>query len=251
MLSLKVTLQNINFILKFSLALLFFAFALWYDNVLYNIIIASILTLLVIKERISLFRFPRQLLIFSVFLVMIFLFQSVSGYGKILLNLPLNITITEEGILIASTFVTQILLIFLLFGSAIYSSKKEEIFYYFKKTEKLGGSKGQVLERLLRIGMFAFYILPKSLRVQEQFSARIRSDSKIQSRKIVRKAKAVLDHIYQFIYAIIKSTEREYPEFIVQKNRVSTFSPQPVVTLQNGSLLLAILFIHGILIWQH
>jgi hypothetical protein len=247
----KVTLQKINFVLKFGLASFFFAFALWYNSVLYNSIIASILVIVLIKERMSLFKFPGQRFIFSLFLFMIFLFQSLSGYGKILINLPLNLTVTEEAVMTAITFVTQILLIFLLFGIAIYSSQKIEIFYYFEKIEGLGGPRGQSLERFLRIGMFAFYMLPRSLKVRDQISEKIRMDSKVHAGGITERVKIILDHIYNFVFAIIKSTEREYPEFIIQRNNISTFSPKPVLTLQSGMILFSVLFIHGMLIWQH
>lgn len=243
--------QKLNFILKFSLAFSLFVFALWYNSIAYNIALGSALIILLIKEEISLFRFPRQRLIFALFLLAIFIFQAVNSYGKILFNFPFGITITDIGILTATKFVTQILLIFLLFGAAVYSSKKEEILYYLSKAQKPDRIKGQKLDRFLRIGVFSFYMVPKSLRVQKDFSNQIRSDTGITSQKIVKKVKIILDHIYGFIYAIIKSAEREYPAFAVQREQSNDFSPQSIFTLKAILISFTIFIIHGILIWQH
>lgn len=243
--------QNLNFLTKFYLALFFFVFALWYDSIIYNAIIISILLLWMIAEKISPFRFPRQIFIFSLFLFFIFAFQSLNGYGKIWIRLPYGLTVTESGLSTAFKFVTQILLIFLLFGAAIYSSKQEEILYYFRKVGKSHKIIGQKLGGYFRVGLFAFYMVPKSFKIQQGFSSKIKSDQEIKSQKIVARAKIVMDYMYQFIYAVIKNSEKEYPEFIIRSSKSTGFIPKPLLTYRSGLAVLIALFAHGLIIWQH
>jgi hypothetical protein len=243
-------LRKLNFFLKLFIAFFLFTFALWYDHILYNLIIGSILVITLLIEKISPFRFRHQIWIFSIFLLIIFLFQSFNGYGKILLNLPFHLTITEEGILTAFKFVTQILLIFLLFGTAIYSSRKEEILFYFRKPLKIHRIIEQSIEKFFRIGMFSFYMLPKSLKIQSNFSKSLRSNPKIKGHKISQRVNLVFESIYKFIEAIIKNSEQEYPEFVVQSKTATSYSPLPLVSMKNVFILSSMLAVHAILLWR-
>jgi hypothetical protein len=174
----------------------------------------------------------------------------LNGYGKILLNLPFHLTITEEGILTAFKFVTRILLIFLLFGTAIYSSKKEEILFYFRKPLKIHRSVEQNLEKFFRIGMFSFYMLPKSLKIQSNFSESLRSNHNVQEYKISQRVNLVFGSIYKFMKAIIKNSEQEYPEFVVQNKTATNYSPLPLVSVKNAFILLSVMVFHSVLIWR-
>ena len=241
--------RNLNFLVKFFLAFFLFAFALWYGHITYNLIIGLIIISILIKDKISPFRFRRQIFIFSTFLVIIFIFQSFNGYGKILLSLPFHLILTEEGILTAFKFVTQILLIFLLFGTAIYSTKKQEIFYYFSKPLKSHAIVEQKLEGLFRIGFFSFYMVPNSLKIQSHFSNNVKFKYKTQKMGIRQRVSLIFENIYLFVKAIIKNSEEEYPDFVIQSKRSAIYSPEPVITIKNGLILLFVLSIHGLLIW--
>jgi len=243
--------QNINFIGKSGLVFFLFIFALWFDEIAYNMVIVLILIAVLIKEKISPFRFPKQILVFSIFLFFIFFFQAVNGYGKILVSLPLRITITQEGILAGFKFVTQILLIFLLFGGAIYSSRKDEILYYFKKAGQSISITGRNAERLIRIGMFSFYMLPRSIQVQKQVSSDMKSQYKINSMTFWQRINMVFNGIYHFFYTIISTSETEYEQFVIQSNKSKGFSAKPLLTIENILISFTVLSIHGILIWQH
>lgn len=236
---------------KFVLAFFIFVFALWYDHIAYNLAIGTILIILLAREQISIFRFHRQLFIFSLFLLTIFVFQSVNNYGKIWLDLPFGLTVTDLGVLTAAKFVSQILLIFLVFGAAIYSSEKAEILYYLNRLQKRSGSAGPGFDRVVRIGLFSFYMAPKSLRVQRDFSSQARSDTAMPSKKIVEKAKSVLNSIYGFMHAILVTAQSEYPDFANRREMPTKFSPDSVLTLRNALILFAVFVAHGILIWQH
>lgn len=242
--------RDINFLLKFSFAFFLFAFALWYDHITYNLIVGLIIISILIKEKISLFRFRRQIFIFSTFLIIIFIFQCFNGYGKILLNLPLQLTLTDEGIITAIKFVTQILLIFLLFGTAIYSSKKQEMLYYFIIPLKSHNVLKRTFERFFRIGIFSFYLVPNSLKIQNHFTSNIKSKNKIQIMGIGRRVNFIFENIYQFVKAIIKNSEKEYPDFVIQSDQTTNYSPKPLITINNGLIIFLVLFLHGILIWR-
>lgn len=243
--------QNINFIGKLGLAFFLFIFALWFDQIAYNMVIILILIATLIKEKISPFRFPKQILVFSIFLFFIFFFQAVNGYGKIVFNLPLQMTITQEGILAGVKFVTQILLIFLLFGAAIYSSRKDEILYYFRKAGRLISITGRNTERFIRIGMFSFYMLPRSIKVQKKVSSDMNSQYKIHSMNFRQRINMVSDSIYHFFYTIISTSEMEYEQFVIQSNESKGFSAKPLLTIRNILISVTVLVIHGILIWRH
>lgn len=242
--------QNINFIAKLSLAFFLYIFALWFDGIVYNLVIILLLIAILIKEKISPFRFPKQILVFSIFLFFIFFFQAINGNGKIMVNLPLQITVTWEGVLAGLKFATQILLIFLLFGAAVYSSTKDEILYYFRKAGQSISIAGRNAERLIRIAMFSFYLLPKSIKVQKQISVRMRSDSK-SSMRFRQRVDMVLNGIYHFFYTIISTSETEYEQFVIQDKNLRGFAAKPLFTIENILFAFMVLFIHGVLIWQH
>jgi hypothetical protein len=242
--------RNINFILKLGLAFFIYIFALWFGSIIYNLIVVLLLVSVLIKEKISPFRFPKQILVLSIFLFFILLFQAANGYGKILITFPLQINITQEGLFEGLKFVTQILMIFLLFGAAIYSSRKGEILYYFRKVGQSISILGRNLERFARIGMFSFYLIPISITVQRQALSDLKSQNKISSMRLWKRINIVLDSIYHFFYTIISTSETEYGQFIAQSNK-SEESAKPLLTIENMLILFTVLLIHGILIWQH
>lgn len=240
--------QKISFILKLGLAFFLYTFALLFDSVAYNLVVVLLLITVLIIEKISPFRFRKQIFAFSIFLLFIFLFQALSGYGKILIILPFQVAVTEEGLCEGFRFVTQILLIFLLFGAAVYSSNKTEILYYFRKGGQSISIAGRNLERFTRIGMFSIYMIPVSLKVQQQASADLKSRGNIDGIKLWQRTNRVLDSMYYFFHTIISTSEKEYQQFVLQSNK----SPEsnPLLTIEGILISIAVLLIHGILIWQ-
>ena len=242
--------RNINFLLKLTISFFLLGFALWYQNLIYNITLILFLFGVLLKENITLFKFAKQQIAFAFLLLMIFIFQSVNGYGKILLQLPfLNLNVTDQGIKTASIFVSQIILIFLIFGITIYSIKRQEIFFYFGKLKDSGSMFEKKLQKLIQIGLFVFYLLPTSFGDQKAISVNVKSELNKTKMGLKQKVELVFLGIYQFFFRILKSAEQEYPVFIKESKKSLNFSPIPLYSAQNIIILTIIFVSHGFLLW--
>lgn len=108
----------------------------------------------------------------------------------------------------------------------------------------------QSLEKYFRIGMFSFYMVPNSLKIQGHFKKTLQTDPQIQKSGIRQRVNLVFDNIYQFIKVILKKSEEEYPEFVTQNNRAANYSPIRIGTIKNILIIIFVLIIHSILIWN-
>jgi hypothetical protein len=79
----------------------------------------------------------------------------------------------------------------------------------------------------------------------------LKSRYKIHSMKFRQRIDSVFNSIYHFFYTIILTSEMEYEQFVNQSNKSMGFSPKPFLTMENILISSTVLFIHGILIWQH
>lgn len=242
---------KLNFLFKILLAFFLVGFAVWYENLVYNLLLIILLFIILRKEKITLFRFPRQGYFFVLLLFVMFLFQAFNGYGKILWQLPLGLTLTEQGLTMAAVFVTQVVLIFLTFGAAIYSTDKKQIFYYVKRLERSDKRVMKALQRMARIGMYVLYLLPKSLDYRKHISAELKSKLEGNHASIAMRSRIILENIYQFIYNILRRSEEEFAGFVEHSNSGTPVKPPAVANLRHIAITLLVAGLHANLIWNH
>lgn len=242
--------RKINFLFKTGIAFFLLGFALWYQNLIYNVILILIFSGVLHKERITLFRFAKQKYYFMILLATIFIFQALNGYGKILLQLPFGLTVTDQGVNTAALYIFQLLMIFLLFGSVIYSTDRQEILFYFGRLKNSDSKFGRAGYRAGRIGMYVFYLLPKSVGIQREVSGSIKNGLNGAALKFKEKSGYILSKVYLFFYRILKGAEDEYGDFVAQDAANINYSPGPVLSVQNVLLLTIIAITHGYLLWR-
>jgi hypothetical protein len=243
-------LGNINFLLKLAVSFFLLGFALWYQSLAYNLTLILILLGVLVREKIVLFRFAKQKISIAFLLLMIFIFQSFNGYGKIVLQLPLlNLNVTDQGIKTASIFVTQIILIFLVFGLTIYSAKEEEILYYFQRIKHSHIFFVNRISKLFHIGLFVLCLLPKSIGAQQVASAGVKTELDKNKMKLRQKIALLSEGIYAFFSGILKSAEQEYPDFVKNSAKALNFSPVPIYGIHGIIVLVTIFVSHGFLLW--
>ena len=240
--------KKISLVFKIGLAFFLFGFALWCQQWWYNLTLAALLAGLIRWEKLRLFRFPRQGYFFAFFLLLMFLTQAFAGYGKVLLTLPFGLVLTDSGLSSALTFVTQVLLIFLLFGAAIYSAEREEIRYYFRRMAGGGKGENRRIARLIRIGMYVFYLLPGSLDYRQAVSGKMRDSLDGAAISLRGRLGLVLEHIYRFIYQLLIRSESDYTAFRAQDSRESS-EPPSWLNLRHLALAVAVLAVHAGLVW--
>jgi hypothetical protein len=244
-------LGKLNFLFKIVLSFFLVGFAVWYENLVYNLLLIILLLIILRKEKITLFRFPRQGYFFVLLLFFMFLFQAFNGYGKIMWQLPLGLTLTEQGLTMAAVFVTQVVLIFLTFGVAIYSTDKKQIFYYVKRLERSDKRGMELLQRLARIGMYVLYLLPKSLDYRKHISAELKNKLEGNHASIAMRSHIVLENIYQFIYNILRRSEDEFAGFVEFTNSDIPVKPPAVANFRHIVVTLLVVGLHANLIWNH
>lgn len=242
---------KLNFLFKILLSFFLVGFAVWYENLAYNLLLIILLLIILRKEKITLFRFPRQGYFFVLLLFFMFIFQAFNGYGKILWQLPLGLTLTEQGLTMAAVFVTQVILIFLTFGVAIYSTDKKQIFYYVKRLERSDKRGMKLLQRMARIGMYVLYLLPQSLDYRKHISVKLKNKLEGNRASVAARSRIVLENIYQFIYNILRRSEEEFAGFVEFTNSDIAVTPPAVANLRHLVVTLLMVGLHANLIWNH
>lgn len=245
----RLFLSKINFIFKVSLALCIIGFSVWYEDWKYNLFLTFLTGIFLYKEKITLFRFPRQGYFFALLLGMMFLFRAFNEYGRIILRLPFGWTLTDEGVTAAFTFISQLALIFLLLGLVIFSTERREIFYYFKRIGQWDSGFGETLKRAVRIAMYVIYLLPKSFDYRKEVSAKLKTTFAGKRFSFNRHIKIVFESIYDFIFNILKRSEEEFPAFQAHQES-SNFKPSSDVNYGSYMLITTIfLGVHAALVW--
>jgi hypothetical protein len=179
-----------------------------------------------------------------------FFFRAFNGYGKIILQLPLGFTLTEQGLEMAAVFITQIILIFLVFGIAIYSTERAQFWYYFKQLEDASYKWLRILKGTARIGIYVMYLLPKSLDYRKEISADLRKKLTGKRLSPVLRLKIILDKVYQFILNIVQRSEAEYPLFMEQNKTTPTIAPPSILNFRHGLIAVLVIGIHINLVWK-
>jgi len=243
-------LSKLNFLFKITLSFFLLGFAVWYEHLAYNLGLLALLGIILRKEKITLFRFPRQGYFFGILLLLMFLFRAFNGYGKILLQLPLNLALTDQGLRLSAIFITQVVLIFLLFGLAIYSTKQGEFFYYLKRLDRPGSRAAATLQQLARIGLYALYLLPGSLDYRKTIAADLQSGAAENRVSAITKAKTALEQIYRFIYGILRRSEDEFDAFLAVRQSQQTVRPPSVLNLRHLGVLVILIGLHANLVWK-
>jgi len=235
-------LNRVHLVVKILLALLILAFSAWYQHALYNFGAILILMLFLWLEKVTLFRFNRQGYFFSFFLLLLFIFRAFSGYGKVLLQLPGNVVITDGGLFSAITFVSQIVLIFILLSLVISTTPEPEIRFYFQRLHSSQRKWLQIFQRLARITLYVFYLIPITLGVQQQISQQVRQQIQDNDGNTGTKLRTVLNHIYNFIIRILQISVDEYAAFLTRQFNEPI---QPVPILNTPTLITSVLIIGG------
>ncbi len=235
-------LNKINFVAKICLALLILAFSAWYQHAIYNLGAIFVFMILLRLEKVTLFRFNRQGYFFSFFLLLLFVFRSFSGYGKILLQLPGGLQVTDGGLHTALTFVSQILLIFILFSLVISSTPEQEIRFYFRRLHASQRKRVFFFQRLARIVLYVIYLIPLTMGVQKQISRQVQHQIKHNTDDISLKIKTILNHIYDFIIRILMVSVDEYASFL---SRQFNEPVQSIGLFNTPTLITALLIIGG------
>jgi len=243
-------LSKLNFLFKIALSFFLLGFAVWYEHLAYNLGLVVLLVIILRREKITLFRFPRQGYFFGILLLLMFLFRAFNGYGKILLQLPLNLALTDEGLRLAAIFITQVVLIFLLFGLAIYSTGQGEFFYYLKRLDRPGSRVAAMLQKLARIGLYALYLLPGSLDYRKTIAADLQSGAAENRASAVAKAKMALEQIYRFIYGILRRSEDEFGAFLAARQAQQMVRPPAVLNLRHLAIAVIVIGLHANLVWK-
>lgn len=223
---------------------------MWYEHLAYNLGLLALLVILLRREKIALFRFPRQGYFFGILLLIMFLFRAFNGYGKILLQLPLNLALTDQGLRLSAIFITQVVLIFLLFGLAIYSTAQGEFFYYLKRLDRPGSRVAAMLQKLARIGLYALYLLPGSLDYRKTIAADLQSGATESRASAITKAKMALEQIYRFIYGILRRSEDEFGAFLAARQTRQAVHPPSILNLRHLGILVVLIGLHANLVWN-
>ncbi len=242
--------RNFNFLFKIALSFFLLGFAVWYEHLTYNFSLIALLGIILRIEKIALFRFPRQGYFFGILLLLMFLFRAFNGYGKILLQLPLNLALTDQGLRLSAIFITQVVLIFLLFGLAIYSTKQGEFFYYLKRLDRPGSRAAATLQQLARIGLYALYLLPGSLDYRKTIAADLQSGAAENRVSAITKAKTAREQIYRFIYGILRRSEDEFGAFLAVRQSQQTVRPPSVLNLRHLAIAVIVIGLHANLVWK-
>ncbi len=243
----KVLLRNLNVLFKLVAGAAVVLVALSLRSLYYNLAVILGVVLLVKVQRIRLVRFRSLYFSLGLFLGLLFLFRLFPGTGKVLWEIPGGLTLTSGGLHQALLSVETILLVFLVFGAALYSSSREEIAYYLQKIPTESNRFLQFFSRMGQITLFAFFLLPiifergKTLRGEFQKGKNGR-----------RGWKAGLEHLGErlgdFFVQVLKRAEAEYPAF---QSRVesSRFQPIPLFTSNHALAALFLVAIHSVIWW--
>ncbi len=232
-------LRDLNLIFKMVMAVILLGFSLIYPSVLYNTLLIAVLIILLTVQRIRIFRYRSLLLSFVVFLCFIFVFRMFTGYGRVYMELVAGLRITSGGLHDALYTVEQIVLVFLLAGTVLYSTQKEELVYYLQQMGNRFGRLGEVLQQFLRIGMFALYLIPEMFHRARQVKKEMgQPEQQYTSRRHLWKN--MVESIGQFIVQVLRQSENLYPEFLERISR-EDFRPVSVVTPAHLSYLTGVL----------
>ncbi len=242
--------RHVNFFFKLVLACSLFGFALQYQSLLYNSVLTIILIAACFIEKLTLFRFPKQGYFFAILLLMMFAFRAAGDFGNVLKELPFGVVITDQGLWESALFVSQVVLLFLLFGVAVYSTPKEAFVRYFNR---INTSKSRLVEpfkSITRIAMYVVYLLPKSLEYKSKVSKHLNETiDKKRSAGIKRRAFLVMERIYQFMTDILRRSEDEYGEFLSSQSKAPGRQVPQLAAIWHSALALLILGLHAGIIW--
>ena len=174
----------------------------------------------------------------------------MGDFGNVLLELPFGIAITDQGVWTAALFVSQILLLFLLFGIAVYSTPKEAFVRYFNRISASQSPLVAPFKGLARIAMYVVYLLPKSLEYKSHVSKHL-NDSIDKKKPVGMKTRAglVLERIYQFMTDILRRSESEYAEFLGSYLKTGLPKTPEKAAIWHSMLALLILGLHAGIVW--
>lgn len=242
--------RKLNFLFKILLAFFFIGFAVWYQNLAYNLLLIILCAIILRKEKITLFRFPRQGYFFAFLLFLMFLFRAFNGYGKVLLQLPSGLSLTGQGLEMAAIFVSQLILVFMIFGIAIYSTEREQFLYYLKRLEQRNNPGLRELQRFAQIAMYVMYLLPKSLDYRRKISGELQNEFAGKPLSWRGRFGIVMENVYRFMSGILYRSEEEFSSFVERNNSAVSLSPLTLMNARHLWVVILVAGFHTSLIWN-
>lgn len=243
-----VRLRNLNLLFKLGISVGIIIFALMFRSIFYNFVVILVMIGLIHFQRVRIFRFRSLSYGFVFFLFVIFIFRSLTGYGKIYAGLPFGLQLTSGGFQQAILTIEQFLLIFLLMGLSLYTSSREEVFFYFHKISGGGKKNKNVLIRMGRISFFVLYLLPELFTRGRSFREKLQSQNQ-EKWRLRNRFFRTLRLMEDFVVEVLYRAERLYPDFVDQTNR-GTHRPVPVKNLRHYILFVVLVSFHFILLWM-
>ncbi len=241
-------LKKLNLLFKLSLAAGIIIFALFLRSIWYNLGVILLMGLLLHYQRIRIFRFRSLSKLLGWYLILILIFRSFTGSGKILFNFPFGLKMTLGGITQGVLTVEQFLMIFLLVGISLYSSSKNEVFYYFSRLPAFGLKGESPGLRFGRMSMFVLYLLPEIFQQGGLVRRQLRQ-GKTGRWQIRRRSGQVFQAMGDFVVEVLRKAELLYPEF-VDNNNLREARSIPVLNLRHALIFSTFLSLHVVLFWM-
>ena len=236
-----------NFVFKMLLVVWMLSVMFYEQSTFYNAILIFILLLLAYTQKIRLFRYPSLFYSFLIFLTFIFLFRVISGFGEVYLTIPPGIRITDGGLRSAWLTVEQITLIFLLFGITLNSTSREEVAYYINRLGAIPGKPGRELQRLVRIALFVFYLLPRMFPHAREKSYHLVSSER-KKRPWWEKYGNAVSQVGSFLVEMLHQSEQWYAQFLLDMSQ-KNFRPVSIRTPAHLLYLAGVVGLQGSLLW--
>ncbi|MFZ0389672.1 MAG: hypothetical protein WAN36_04360 [Calditrichia bacterium] len=242
----QLKLNNINLLVKLTIAAAVIAVMITLQSVWYNLMMILLLGAIILIQRIRIFRFPALSLSFLLFIIFIFIFRLFPGYGKILAVLPFGLRVTSGGILQAVLAVEQFMLVMLLAAAALYSSGREEIYYYLSRFNRGSQPQTGLTGQTLRVAMYSLFLLPDFFTRAGSYRRRILADSGGKKNRHYFQLAGV--RIGDFIVDMLRESEESYPEFMRKRN-AAVFKPKPLADLPQLIFILLFFSLHLFWFW--
>jgi len=220
-------------------------FAAWYQNPMYNISTIFVLAILLWREKIKVFRFAGQARFLMFFLVTIFLARSLNGYGKVLLELPFGLFLTDTGLRGGIVFITQILLIFLLCSLIIYSTPAESFQYYLGELKKRRSLPGRLLYRAGRILLLVMHLIPQALSGRSEIVQGLKV--RMSGASLSKRLSVLADGMFTFLQQLLVSSDAGLRE--LKQAEAPTTKPTVLAQWKQMSIVFLTIGLHAFLLW--
>ncbi|HQV33253.1 MAG TPA: hypothetical protein PKV71_15305 [Calditrichia bacterium] len=244
----KSVVTSLHLLVKMALALGIAAFSGFYRSLPYNLAVSLLVWMLLRRENVRLFRFPRQGYFLAFFLVSVFCFRAMGGFGQILVPLPRGLSVTVESAAEGLLFVSQLLLIFLVFGMAVYANPTGQMPYFLQALHRRfprweGGL------RMARIGLFAVWLLPRFLPGKPDAPDRAALAARATGRSWREKLSGAGAEILDFFEKVLSQAELEYAGFLMRNRNAGESAPVSLGVMPTVAVVAVVIASH-LFLWS-